>query len=104
MALRCVQVLGNPQKPFLAIVGGAKVSDKIKVLYNMLDLVDELIIGEWVYTGLSGCVYVRMMCMYCMCVRVPVCVTLCVDMYVCMRAFVCVCGLFRPLVVFQVVV
>jgi len=68
MALRCVQVLGNPQKPFLAIVGGAKVSDKIKVLYNMLDLVDELIIGELVYTGLSGCVYGRMMCMSVVCV------------------------------------
>lgn len=39
------KVLGNPQRPFLAIVGGAKVSDKIKVLHNMLDLVDELIIG-----------------------------------------------------------
>jgi len=39
------KVLGNPKRPFLAIVGGAKVSDKIQVLEHMLDLVDELIIG-----------------------------------------------------------
>src|SRR3954470_23647073 len=39
------QVLGRPQRPFLAIIGGAKVSDKILVLENMLNLVDEMIIG-----------------------------------------------------------
>jgi len=45
------KVLGAPQRPFLAIVGGAKVSDKIQVLENMLDLVDELIIaGGMTYT------------------------------------------------------
>lgn len=38
-------VLGNPQRPFLGVVGGAKVSDKIQVLMNLLDVVDELIIG-----------------------------------------------------------
>jgi len=37
--------LGNPRRPFLAIIGGAKVSDKIKVIFNMLELVDEMIIG-----------------------------------------------------------
>lgn len=39
------QVLGAPKRPFLAIVGGAKISDKILVLENLLDLVDEMIIG-----------------------------------------------------------
>jgi phosphoglycerate kinase len=39
------KVLSDPNRPFLAIIGGAKVSDKILVLENMLDLVDELIIG-----------------------------------------------------------
>ena len=38
-------VLGSPQRPFLAIVGGAKISDKILVLENLLELVDEMIIG-----------------------------------------------------------
>jgi len=39
------KVLENPIKPRLAILGGAKVSDKIKLIYNILDKVDELIIG-----------------------------------------------------------
>jgi len=38
-------VLSKPQRPFVAIIGGAKVSDKILVLENLLDLVDEMIIG-----------------------------------------------------------
>ncbi len=37
--------LENPQRPFLAILGGAKVSDKIGVINNLLDKVDVLIIG-----------------------------------------------------------
>ncbi len=39
------QVLSNPKKPFIAILGGAKVSDKIKVINNLLNIVDGLIIG-----------------------------------------------------------
>jgi len=39
------KALENPQKPFLAILGGAKVSDKIKLIDNLLDKVDEMIIG-----------------------------------------------------------
>lgn len=35
----------NPVKPFVAILGGAKVSDKINVINNLLDKVDTLIIG-----------------------------------------------------------
>ncbi len=38
-------LLQNPQRPFTAIVGGAKVSTKIAVLENLLDKVDNLIIG-----------------------------------------------------------
>lgn len=37
--------LNNPKRPFTAIVGGAKVSTKIGVLENLLDKVDNLIIG-----------------------------------------------------------
>ena len=35
----------NPQRPFVAIMGGAKVSDKISVIRNLLNKVDVLIIG-----------------------------------------------------------
>ncbi len=37
--------LDNPQRPFVAILGGAKVKDKIKVIENLLPKVDTLIIG-----------------------------------------------------------
>ncbi|EGG17341.1 phosphoglycerate kinase [Cavenderia fasciculata] len=37
--------LESPVKPFLAILGGAKVSDKIKLILNLLDKVDMMIIG-----------------------------------------------------------
>ena len=44
-----IQFLGNavnnPTRPFVAILGGAKVSDKIAVIDNLLDKVDTLIIG-----------------------------------------------------------
>ena len=39
------KVLDNPQRPFLAILGGAKVADKIQLIESMLDKVDEMIIG-----------------------------------------------------------
>lgn len=35
----------NPERPFVAIMGGAKVADKIQVIENLLDKVDTLIIG-----------------------------------------------------------
>ena len=38
-------VLNNPQKPFVTILGGAKVSDKIGVIRNLLSKVDALLIG-----------------------------------------------------------
>ncbi len=44
--LRCLgEALNNPAHPFTAIVGGAKVSTKIGVLENLIDKVDNLIIG-----------------------------------------------------------
>lgn len=39
------KVLNNPTKPFTAIMGGSKVSDKIKLIERLLDKVDNLIIG-----------------------------------------------------------
>merc|ERR1712037_778916 len=39
------KALDNPKRPFLAILGGAKVADKIQLIENMLDKVDEMIIG-----------------------------------------------------------
>lgn len=39
------KALCNPPKPFLAILGGAKVQDKIQLIDNLLDIVDEMIIG-----------------------------------------------------------
>ncbi|KAF8502542.1 phosphoglycerate kinase [Hysterangium stoloniferum] len=38
------KVLEHPERPFLAILGGAKVTDKIQLIENMLDKVDSLII------------------------------------------------------------
>lgn len=39
------KALSNPERPFTAIIGGAKVADKINVIDNLLEKVDHLIIG-----------------------------------------------------------
>ena len=39
------KALNNPGRPFVAILGGKKVSDKINVITNLIDKVDELLIG-----------------------------------------------------------
>lgn len=39
------QALSNPKRPFVAILGGKKVSDKIAVIENLIELADSIIIG-----------------------------------------------------------
>ncbi len=39
------KVLNNPARPFTAIVGGAKVSDKLLIIENLMNLADNIIIG-----------------------------------------------------------
>ena len=39
------KILADPERPLVAILGGAKVSDKIPVISNLLQLVDSLLIG-----------------------------------------------------------
>ena len=39
------KALESPDRPFLSILGGAKVKDKIQLIMNMLNIVDEMVIG-----------------------------------------------------------
>lgn len=49
-------MLDNPTRPVLAILGGAKVSDKIQLIKNLIPKVDKMIIGGGMaYTFLKVC-------------------------------------------------
>lgn len=51
-----VPILENPKRPLLSILGGSKVTDKIKLINNLLEKVDEMIItGGMAYTFLKVC-------------------------------------------------
>ncbi|OIM75180.1 phosphoglycerate kinase, partial [Oenococcus oeni] len=39
------EAVNNPKRPFVAVLGGAKVSDKIEVIKNLLSKADKVIVG-----------------------------------------------------------
>ena len=52
------KALENPERPFVAVLGGAKIADKLNVIDNLLEMVDTLIIGGGMaYTFLNAMGY-----------------------------------------------
>ena len=59
------KALADPARPFVAILGGAKVSDKIGVINNLIDKVDTLIIGggmAYTFFRAAGCTVGTSLC------------------------------------------
>ena len=50
------QLLGDPKRPFIAVLGGAKISGKIDVIHSLLPRVDELLVG-----GAMACTFFKAM-------------------------------------------
>lgn len=49
------KITGNPERPMVAVLGGAKVSDKLAIIKNLMDKVNDLVIGGgMVYTFIKG--------------------------------------------------
>ena len=58
-------ILEDPQRPFAAILGGAKVSDKIGILNNLIDKIDIMLIGggmAYTFLKAKGCKIGRSLC------------------------------------------